>query len=40
MSAADLLPYGLAAAGWVVAAVLGVKLRGKAPPGRNGLGRR
>jgi len=40
VSAADWLALGIGATGWALAAVLGVKLRGKAPPGRDGLGKR
>lgn len=40
MTAVDWLTLGAGAAGWVLAATLGLKLRGKAPPKGDGLGKR
>ena len=35
----DLIAYGIGASGWLVAALLGLKLKGKAPPDAKGLGK-
>lgn len=39
MNTLEMIAYGLGASGWVLAAILGVKLRGKAPPDAKGLGK-
>ena len=38
MNTLELLGYGLGASGWVLAALLGLKLKGKKPPSNTGIG--
>lgn len=39
MNALEMIAYGVGASGWLLAAILGLRLKGKAPPTGKGLGK-